>query len=445
MKRYKLKRFVSNSVSGFALAILCFVKTKKIPKQIRLMVENYQLTSTFTSYDLNADQFYLSCSSKAYEEDHKGNYYQSLHLRQKANDQTINLLNVNDDYFPPLIGSRWTSFIGHLAVLALHARAQTLKIVPNGQRYVMNSENVVNKSLFDLFRDSYIPVTNKYLADLEFLPAANGLFENYHLIKTRYGYLETHAFIESVFTNHEKESKGDSILSAELADSLLARESRNWIKRNLDEDFVVIHLRNTGKTERRDVEVSAYTDALDVIQKSGLQIVNIGPKLNLKGSLNIVNVEDFNLQPYLVSKSRFAVTSTSGPTLLPGLFATPNLVTNLTSLGRNMINCNSSTYYLPKRVIYKEQPMNLSDILSSNIAYDEREHKELAMEGYRIIDNTSQELMLAIEWMIDKIDDEKKEDREIDKKVREIQISLNSVSKGRLIPTFLESNELYLQ
>jgi putative glycosyltransferase (TIGR04372 family) len=244
--------------------------------------------------------------------------------------------------------------------------------------------------------------------------------------------------------NHESISKGESILSKNRVEESLSKESRLWLNSRIADEFVVIHLRNTGRNERRDVGVLEYLPALLELEKSGLQIVTIGPKLELNNMINVVHVADKSIQPYLFSKAKFAITSSSGPALLPGLFGTPNLVTNITSLGRTMINCNESTFYLPKSVTFKGRIMTFREILDSNIAYDEQEHKELAKLEYRMINNTEQELLLAIKWMLDKVEDGFSVSNTIDNNVRDIQDSMKAVSHGRLIPTYIETSKEFL-
>jgi putative glycosyltransferase (TIGR04372 family) len=445
MISYVLRKFFSNSASIFAIRILYFLKSKTIAGSLTPLAENYKLTSTFRSYDLYADKEFLNYSAKAYKQDHIGNYQEAIRLRMLTQKISLDSLNAPNDFFPPFIGSRWTSFIGHLAALALHSRAQTLNLIPKGQRYVLNAQKVANRSLFELFQENYVSLTNEYLADLEFFPATSGLFENYHLVKTNVGHLETHAFMEYVFTNHEKNHNGETILSKQRVESLLREESRKWINANIGKDFVVIHLRNTGNSERRDVDISAYYQALKEIEKSGLQIINFGPEIKMDDSPKIINLNKPMLQPYLTSKAKFAITSTSGPTLLPGLFGVPNLATNLTSPGRSMINCNSSTFYLPKRVTFQGGDMCLSKILSSPIAYDERDSGELAKRGYQMFNNTELELTLAVKWMLEIIDKNHTEFSTIEERVKAIQHSTNAVSRGRLVPTFLETNKSYLE
>ncbi len=444
MSTYKIKKFLSDLSIGLALSILSFAKTNKFPRNLKILINNYRITSTFSNNNLSADIRFLSEAMNAYREDHVGNYLDAKRIRIISNRESISSIKANQEFFPPFIGSRWTKFIGHLAVLALHSRAQSLGLVPEGKRYVLNAENVVNKSLFELFSENYFTLTDDYLAGLEFFPATSGLFENYHLIKTNSGPLETHAFIEAVFMNHESISKGESILSKNRVEQSLSKESRYWVNSRIADEFVVIHLRNTGRNERRDVGVLEYLPALLELEKSGLQIVNTGPKLEFNNLINVVNVSDKNIQPYLVSKAKFAITSNSGPNLIPGLFRTPNLVTNLTSIGRNMVNCNESTFYLPKRVTFNNVNMNFKEILGSPIAYDEQEEKDLAKLKFRIFNNTEEELSLAIKWMLDHIEDGFLLPQEVDARVSEIQRSLSVVSHGRLIPTYLQTFNSFL-
>jgi len=441
---YKIKKFLSDLRIGLALSILSFAKTNKFPRNLKILINNYRITSTFSNNNLSADTRFHSEAMNAYKEDHVGNLFEAKRIRIISNRESISSIKANQEFFPPFIGSRWTQFIGHLAVLALHSRAQSLGLVPEGKRYVLNAENVVNKSLFELFSENYFTLTNDYLAGLEFFPATAGLFESYHLIKTNSGPLETHEFIEAVFMNHESISKGESILSKNRVEESLSKESRLWLNSKIADEFVVIHLRNTGRNERRDVGVLEYLPALLELEKSGLQIVTIGPKLELNNMINVVHVADKSIQPYLFSKAKFAITSTSGPTLLPGLFGTPNLGTNMTALGRTMINCNESTFYLPKSVTFKGRIMTFREILDSNIAYDEQEHKDLAKLEYRMINNTEQELLLVIKWMLDKVEDGFSVSNTIDNNVRDIQDSMKAVSHGRLIPTYIETSKEFL-
>lgn len=444
MKSYAIRKLISNTTTKFALALLIIVKTKRIPKNLKLLVENLNQTSTLCLSNFSQHEEMLKLSAEAYKEDHAGNYHKALSIRTEIKSRSTSQVFVDQNSFPPLIGSRWTQFIGHLSVLALHAQAQKLGLLHQGQRFVLDSHNVANRALFALFSSAYTQLQSTDLARLEFLPNTSPLFEDYHHIKTLNGYSETHSFIELVFEQQTTNYPEESILSKESAASLLSTEMERFIKSRIHSCFVVMHLRNSSKRERRDVDVSSYYKALVRLQREGLQVVNIGPPVEFGRSLKVLNIHDRQLHPYLVSQAEFAITTTSGPALLPGLFGVPNLVTNVTSVGRNMINCNRSTFYLPKKVRAMGRDLSLRQILNSGNGYDEREYSELRKEGIELLNNTDEEIDSAVEWMIEKMQQSSVGFNEIDRGVQKIQRAASSIAKGRLISTYLDTHSSFL-
>jgi putative glycosyltransferase (TIGR04372 family) len=426
------------------MAAAILVGNTRVIMKSQLIIENSNLTKTLFRGSTGKLDMQLRLLSHAYKLDHEGHYYQAAHLRGELLENIYDDAKVGSEYFPPLFGGRWTSYIGHLCVLALHSKAQELELVPKGKRLMITTGSVANQKLCDLLGNNYVQLTDSYLANLEFFPPTQLLFENYHSIKTRIGFLETHKFIEEVFKENAIKNPGKSIISREMVDVSIDLESKKTLLSMLNKPFVAVHLRNTGNYERRDVFPESYFEAFRVLAEKGYLIVNIGPRVDSIIGAEIINISDRNFHPYIMMKAEFAITTTSGPSLLPSLVGTPNLVTNLTSIGRNMIHCNQTTFYMPKHVIQHGKKMRFKEILNHDIAFDEREPSELAPDGITFEGNSSMEIMDAVNWMIDAIDKADFASDDVDSRVSSIRKIQNVLSCGRLIPTFFHSNLEYL-
>lgn len=442
---YKLRLRISDTFRNIIISLL--FPPKMMWKVLRsgVLVGNARTTGTIQLQNNanileNIDNFNL-----AYTKDHTGEYLAASLIRKSTIEKIYTDAKVSDQYFPPLIGTRWTSHIGHLAVLALHSKGQEMGILPEGKRYVLDYQNIANQALFELFSDEYESLSDSYLSQLEFFPPAQLLFENFHAIKTNQGILETHAFIEKIFSTHNDMFPNNTILSTKLAEEIVS--SRNISKFNLkhDEKFVVVHLRNTGQGERRDVDVSTYKKAFLLLKQEGFRIINIGPEIEDNNSVVIHNVLDRNMHPYLISKAEFTITTSSGPALIPGLFGVPNLTTNLTSIGRTMISSNAESYSLPKGISVDGRILNFREILNSSMGYDERERKDLDKLGIKLLDNSSEEIFRAVEWMIHrKLMANMNLDREFFHQTQKIQEETQAVTFGKVVPSYLQAHPEYL-
>lgn len=442
---YRIRLVISTSVKRVLIALLTSNSSGLQAFPSKPVAANSILTGTLKLKDTEDLDSQLQLISQAYRSEHVGSYFQATAARKEHLERIYLDSQVSKDYFPPLFGRSWTKFMGHLSALALHSEAQNLGLVPAGRRYLLTSEKVANRELLELIGGDYVPLSDSYLSNLELYPPTQILFENYHSIKTVTGFQETHTFIESVFIEHQKINPSKSILSKYLAGKQLDKSLRQFMATKVDRPYVAVHLRNSGRKERRDVNPETYFDAFKQINLNGYQIVNIGPEIISNSGIKIINMPERSLHPFIMANAEFAITTTSGPSLLPSLFGTPNLVTNLTSIGRTMINCNNSTFYLPKKVFKRTTELSYKDILNSSMAYDEREARELSSEEIRIVDNLSQEIKMACLWMLNSIEtNDFSFDPKIALIVKSIQKENDSVTRGHLIPTYLDSSPNFL-
>ena len=212
---YKIRCYISNKVKSFLFTLLVNKGERFTLLNSKLVVENSNLTKTLALGKTGNWDLQLGAVSDAYKLDHEGRYHDAATIRRELLKGIYQDVNAGPEYFPPLLGGRWTKYIGHLAVLALHSKAQELGLVQKGKRILLTSGTVANQNLCDLLGDNYVQLSDAYLANLEFFPPAQVLFENYNSIKTSTGFMETHQFIENVFLENSKQFPGKEILSHE--------------------------------------------------------------------------------------------------------------------------------------------------------------------------------------------------------------------------------------
>lgn len=165
-----------------------------------------------------------------------------------------------------------------------------------------------------------------------------------------------------------------------------------------------------GPTRHRDTNDQPFeTVARHVIYELGGQVVRLGhPQMRRfdlpRDFVDLSVIEnEFMLHAAAVSRARFMMTAPAGPASLPGVFDVPHIVTN----GITLPSCCTPIGYLMTRHIFDPEGKRLdtADLISKGLLGDDNIRQFMATPGFRILENTEQELIAAANFIHDRTGD----------------------------------------
>jgi putative glycosyltransferase (TIGR04372 family) len=153
------------------------------------------------------------------------------------------------------------------------------------------------------------------------------------------------------------------------------------------------------------------------------------------------------LHPYVLHDAKMHVGTNSGPSWMSQVLGTPTLVTNVTSIARNMISGNRHTIYIPKHLFVKGRKLNLRETLVDLEAYSEIDGKALQARGISYHENTPKEITLATLELLNQINSwpNFKEFRSIDLTIDAERKKAGAISFGKFAYSFFDVNPSYIE
>ena len=244
---------------------------------------------------------------------------------------------------------------------------------------------------------------------------------------------------------------------------------------NKDEKFVCINSRDDGyfKDNKnidfsyhsyRNVDIELFKKVAQYLTKKGIKVIRVGKNPEKKISFANDNIIDYSssalrsdfMDLYLVSKSYFYIGAGGGLDVLPLLFRTPKLTTNLVPIIGVSAECkNVMTIFKHHFSTKLNKKLSIKEITENNL--DTCYHAdEFIKKNIQLINNSSEELINAAEDMIMKInkklifnENEKRQQEKfwssfpLDKKNAD-KIPLHGNVSGLIAPSFLEKNKYLL-
>jgi putative glycosyltransferase (TIGR04372 family) len=155
-----------------------------------------------------------------------------------------------------------------------------------------------------------------------------------------------------------------------------------------------------GPAPHRDVDDRPYETLIDwIIDELGGQVVRLGhPEMrrfaDRPGFVDLSAVpNDFFLQAAAISRARFMIATPSGPSMLPGVFRVPCALTNALDFQGAL---NDSDVVLCKHLFDPAgQRVPLASLLREGALHQHVFARKTTREGFRLLDNTTDELKQA--------------------------------------------------
>lgn len=377
-----------------------------------------------------------------------GQYHTAVSMRKNLMEELYELNGVRgDNYFPPNLSIGFLGPIGHQAMLGVHIAAQRLGVIPRGTRSAARVLKEEPKPLLDVFSNELIYTNYASAPAWTELPNHWHAAERLQLVRAQEGFLDLYQLIESVF------SKADSMPTNplfEVSEAYLDKCNFEFRELGLKGDswFVGLHIRNEGNNlARRNQPIESYISSIKEITSRGGWVIRIGdstmePLPKLPRVIDLVAHEDSrkDLHLYVLSQCKFFMGTSSGPSSVPPLFGVPTLVTNTTSIGRNVLSAAANSMYVPKiHTDLNGKIKSLSEILQGPDAFGELELPKLKELGLDLKPNSEDEIHAAVCEMFDNLAGIKnRHESEFLAQVANIRSKSPWTSQGNFATSFLE-------
>ena len=374
-----------------------------------------------------------------------GEYQESVDLRRTCLTEVISSQTISADFEPAnFMSVGWSAAIGHLGYLGVFIFGQQLGLAPSNHRHipVRNSHELRNLQL--LFQDRLNPLHYQHGYSILEHVSQWHQSERLGIVRTRSGMIDIHKFTEDVFT-HPKYDPKIHRLKLPVDYSKAARDKLVNLGLPKDAWFVSLHVReNPNIHDARNASLTNYLPAISEITSRGGWVIRFGtgqmtplPKLRNVIDLCPDSKESTFLHYYLLGNARFVLVTTSGPMELAKSLGTPVLGTNTTSIARNMQSAPPGTLYIPKKWVRENRNISYAELLTGREGYSENDLREKAVLGYKLIENTAEEIRAAVVDMFLDTDPQK----ELAQIVEFLRTKYDAIARGKIAPSYLESTK----
>lgn len=422
-----------------------------------LQSRGYQPASTLQLNDfINSGFFYKSSEIdfgdiyRAWEfADHLwrvGEYRKAVEIRKNCLEDIYESEGVSDsEYAPPAMSVSWTSAFGHIGSLGVYSAAQRLGIISDQKKIVLVRNIHAFENIERIFKDTFYLVPSRYGSSSLEHPSQWHVSERLQVIKSKAGFICLYDLHDQVFS-----AANYSNILPKLDGEYLEFANQQLHNAGLPRDswFATLHVRDIyGDFDTRSVNSQNFSDAVDEIIRAGGWVVQFGSNASqkLQPRKGLINLEDFienhlYLHLYLLSQSRFLLTTNSGPSVIAWSFGTPVVQTNTTSIARNMMRASRNSLFLPKHYFNTNgRELTFREIAQGRLGYSENTTKELDKRGVRVLENSSEEILDATRDILGFL--ERGEfNSEFMEKLNLVRVETSAVGFGDVAPSFISKN-----
>lgn len=159
-----------------------------------------------------------------------GNYHQAVKIREEILSELYDYQGVTSKtYFPPLLGTTWSSNFGHLSAIGHHKLAQLLKIIPEGQRCLLDNNKNANP---ELLREVSLgmPIVNQSSGTRwSEMPAFWHFSERIRTIKSIDRFVDGNKLFDEIFPeNNLKSLRGNYLRLSEKYSDIFIRKLKTY-------------------------------------------------------------------------------------------------------------------------------------------------------------------------------------------------------------------------
>jgi putative glycosyltransferase (TIGR04372 family) len=383
-----------------------------------------------------------------------GKYHRAVKIREEILSELYDFQGIsNSDYFPPILGTTWSSNFGHLSLIGHHKLAQHLGIIPKGSRIILDNNYTANPELFrEVCRgDSTVrQISGTRWSDM---PTFWHLSERLRSIKTRDGFVDTSKLIDETFSEKNLLSLDGNYfkLSGEYSETSAIKLELYGLPKLAK--FVTIHIREGGPIGDPGTQpISSFIPAIKEITRNGYWVIRIGDRSmaklpDMNKVIDLVPKNNFGqeLHTYALARCEFFVGTASGPSWIPRIFGVPSLITNLYSVGTQVGRAPQGSIHIPKKyVTTKGKMLSLAQLFKYDLAFSSPMTYELTRKGINLESNTSDEILESTKEIIDTLKGAKKEPSVFNEIIDSIRRIYDPPAWGNFSESFISKNPEWL-
>lgn len=379
----------------------------------------------------------------------EGKYLESVGCRTSILSELYKSNGVLEEgYAPPGLSLGFVGPLGHQAMLCTHIAAQEIGIIKPRISMLPIYEEQTKRPLILAVEKNLNFLQYAQGASISELPNNWHIFERLQLIRTTDGFLDLYQLIEKVF-QHVNVIPEYPLVHLPIDYEDFAQRELESLGLPRDAWFATIHIRNTGKSQaRRNQPIATYFAAVKEVIASGGWVIRIGDS-SMEKFPEFPNFIDLAtsqqnlsyLHPYVLAQGKFFIGTSSGPASVPPLFGVPTLITNVTSIGRNMLSSSANSIYIPKKTLNgKKRVLSYSEVLKSSDGFGELELREMQEQDLFLECNSEEEILLGVRELMSRISGSHKVDDKTLRTVAEIRTAFPYASKGTVAQSFIDKN-----
>ena len=447
--KYRFKKLIHVLIFRICLKLLRFIELRKIPKHNLFFIDLVKKSNILKVS--NSELALISFLDELDQQYNNGEYHKVVSKKIEIFEELYSKQNLDEGYFPRNLGSTWTDVIGHEALIGALQLCAKYGFVHKGVRDLEVLSSQCHPILLSKFANfTHIHYSDFKLLDYSNYPSQYYKYENFMLWRTKNSFEDQYSLLDQMFTVYNQDKRNlefefndneEEFFLNKLEDLGLPKGS--W--------FVVLHVKEVPKNEnsRRSASVVNFEKSCRYITSQGGWIIQLGfaesTKINLTNNYIDLRGKDQNLADlhiFVLAKAKFMLGTMTGLNVTASLFKTPALITNSVTLGRNTLNFNPQTRYLPKTVYSTKYKRKLSfkQILDTSEGFGELKDTQLNKKSLCLLENSSEQIYKAtIDMLSDVMESGQKKDLSLEflNHINFIRNSFSFVSTGMFAESFL--------
>ena len=379
-----------------------------------------------------------------------GSYHQAAEIRAEILSEIYEYQGLeNANYYPPFLGTSWSSNFGHLSAIGHLHLAQSLDMVSIGPRFVLDNSKIANQELFKVVTNKMSVVRQVNGTAWTELPEFWHLAERIRTIKGKEGFIDGVKLFDEIFAPERMEALENAYFKLDEEQIDCARRSLQGLGLPKNSPFVTLHVRESySQVDPRTQPKETFYRAIEELNSKGIWVVRIGdssmekfPKFSKFIDLTRVPEAGRQFHAYVLSHCEFFVGTASGPSWVPRLFGKPSLITNINEIGTQMSRGPRASIFLPKKYIREDgTALSIRELFDKGFAYASLDKVELKAKGFSLEHNSELEISLAVNEILENYQAVSDNLHEFAKNIELIRSEFKAVANGNFANSYIELN-----